>query len=367
MLSKQSAGTTVGRRPPRTARSGPDGCTPDPPAMTWAVASPYFEAHDDLWISDSTHSDRHSFVLVPRVGHDRNWHEAGPPRATAREWSYRFRQARRAVSSGADGVVTVFPQLAAATGFLKSSRRSKKPLVAWFFNTEGLKSESRTSIARRALGRVDSFVVHTTREIETYANLLDVPSDRFHFVPFQYGAKVETEAPAGQTEPYVFATGSGYRDYETFFSAVEKTGLRTLVLASDRVLKGLRIPTNVEILEQISRPEIRRLVRHARVNVVPMTDEATTAGFVTIVETFRHGRSLVITDRPGIDDYVFDGKNALCTKLFDPASMADAIEAMWSDDAARTELDAGAKSFADDNCTDEAAGRSLVRILDALS
>lgn len=335
--------------------------------MKWVVASPYFETPDDDWISDAVVDSRHSFSLIPRVGQDRNWHQSGPPRATVKEWRHRIQQAHNAVTEPSDGVITVFPQLAAAAASFKVMGRFSKPLVSWMFNTEGLKSKPKRSVARVALNRVDRFVVHSTREIESYADLLDIPSDRFVFVPFQYGAKVETEAPEGQTEPYVFATGSGYRDYETFLAAMEMLGYRTLVLASDRVLAGLTVPPNVEILEQISRPEIRRLVRHARVNVVPLNDGATTAGTITIVETFRHGRSLVISERPGLEDYIFDGKNALCAKLFDPKSMADAIEAMWTDDVHRGELDDAARRFADDNCTDEAAARSLVRILDSVT
>ncbi len=335
--------------------------------MKWVVASPYFESAEDRWISDAVDSDRHSFTLIPRSGDDRNWHQVRSPRAGLREWGHRMRQARWATMADSDGIITVFPQLAAATGALLAAGRRDRVLVSWFFNTENLGSSKHRWIARRALNEVDRFVVHSTREIESYADLLGLPSERFVYVPLQFGATIETAQPDGQDEPYVFATGSGYRDYGTFFEAVAELGYRTVVLASDRVLEGLTVPGNVEILEQITRPEIRRLVRHARVNVVPLTDVGTTAGLVTIVETFRHGRALVITDRPGLEDYIFDGKNSLCPRLYDPRSMAEAIETMWTDDAYRAELDAAARRFAEDNCTDEAAGRSLIRILDSLA
>ncbi len=335
--------------------------------MKWVVASPYFESADDRWITDSVHPGRHTFTLIPRSGNDRNWHQARSPRAGFKEWGHRVRQARWATLEESDGIITVFPQLAAATGSLLAARRDDRALVSWFFNTEGLRSSGRRSMARPALRQVDRFVVHSTREIECYAELLGLPSERFVYVPLQYGAVVETAQPDEACEPYVFATGSGYRDYATFFDAMAVLGYRTLVLASDRVLEGLTVPDNVEILEQMTRPEIRRLVRHARVNVVPLNDGGTTAGLVTIVETFRHGRAAVITDRPGLEDYVFDGKNSLCPGLYDSRSMADAIESMWSDDAYRTELDAAALRFAEDNCTDEAAGRSLIRLLDSLA
>lgn len=334
--------------------------------MEWAVASPYFETNHDRWINHGSTSDAHRFSLIPSRGVDRNWHQSN---ATAGfgEWADRVRQARSAFERPGTGVITVFPQLAAAAGFWKMVERSDRPLVAWLFNTEGLNSQAKRSVARIPLGRVDRFVVHSTAEIGGYANLLRLPEQRFEYVPLQYGGAVEAERPAGQEAPYVFATGSGYRDYETFLAAMSKLGLRTLVLASDRALAGLSIPSNVEILDQISRPEIRRLVRHARVNVVPLNDQALTAGLVTIVETYRHGRSLVTTERDGLDDYCHHGTNALCARLFDPKSLAESIHQMWSDDALRAELDDNARAFADQHCTDQAAAGHLYRILDSVS
>jgi glycosyltransferase involved in cell wall biosynthesis len=283
------------------------------------------------------------------------------------EWVNRFRQARQGFQDDVDGVISVFPQLAAAAGAWKRVRRDQRPLVAWLFNTEGLSAPVRRRAGRLALSEVDRFVVHSTAEIEGYAGLLGLPAERFEFVPLQYGAPVETERPLEAAEPYVFATGSGYRDYGTFFAAMKKLGYRTLVLASDRALAGTNPPPNVTILDQLTRPEIRRLVRHARVNVVPLNDDALTAGLVTIVETFRHGRSVVTTDRSGLEDYCMHDRTALCAALFDPISMAEAVEVMWSDAATRERLDREASAFAVDNCTDEAAGRHLVRILDSVS
>ncbi|MEM9561212.1 MAG: glycosyltransferase, partial [Actinomycetota bacterium] len=176
-----------------------------------------------------------------------------------------------------------------------------------------------------------------------------------------------TERPLGQDEPYVFTTGSAFRDYDTFFKAVDRLGYRTLVLSGTRALAGLDVPTNVEILEQIPRPEIRRLVRHARVNVLPLSPEAATAGLVTIVEAFRHGRSLVATRRPGLDDYFIENETVLCADLHDVTGLAEAIERMWSDDDERARLDRGATEFGLTHCTDEAAAGHLVRVLDEVA
>lgn len=335
-------------------------------SMEWTVAAPYFESSGDRWITDAVATDRHRFSLIPRVGDERNWHQSSA-NAGMGEWANRARQSNRALKAPADGIITVFPQLAAAAGGLKLLRRDRRPLVAWMFNTEGLGRPGRRRGAKVALRQVDRFVVHSTAEIGVYSQTLGLPAERFTFVPLQYGADVEMAAPPEADRPYIFATGTGCRDYETFFAAVATLGYRTLVLASDRALDGLRIPANVEILEQITRPEIRRLVRHAAVNVVPLTDQGTTAGLVTIVETFRHGRSLVITRRPGLEDYCHDGENVLSADLGDPSSMAEAIDAMWSDRGLRQRLDASADAFGRANCTDDAAATHLTGILDGLA
>ena len=60
----------------------------------------------------------------------------------------------------------------------KVMERSDRPLVAWLFNTEGLNSAIKRAVARLPLDRVDRFVVHSTAEIEGYADLLRLPVER---------------------------------------------------------------------------------------------------------------------------------------------------------------------------------------------
>lgn len=334
--------------------------------MDWVVVAPYFETTEDRWISDAVEGDRHRFTLIPRLGDDRNWHQA-TARAGLQEWRDRIRQAGRAVRAPGDGLITAFPQLAAAVGWHQQLQRDRRPLVAWLFNTEGINEGMRRMVARVALRQVDRFVVHSTAEIAAYSKLLGLPAERFTYVPIQYGGDIETERPVGQDEPYVFTTGSAFRDYDTFFKAVEKLGYRTLVLSGERALAGLTVPSNVEILDQLPRPEIRRLVRHARVNVLPLKPQAATAGLVTVVEAFRHGRSLVATRHPGLEDYFLENETALCADLGDVAGLAEAIDQMWSDDTLRARLDQGATDFGLTHCTDEVAAQHLVRVLDEVA
>ncbi len=334
----------------------------------WAVTAPFLRDPQNRWISDFVESDRHSFQVIPQAGPEISWHTKKLPRTGLSEWRQFAKTACSALEfaeANQGGVITVFPQLAAATASRKKFKRLDVPIVAWFFNTT-FERNARSLLGRKTLPAVDRFVVHSTVEIEAYARELSLPHSRFEFVPAQYGATVD-ESDENAEEPFVFATGSGFRDYGTFFDAMAKLDMPAKVVAGPRVLAGLTPPPNVEILDGVSIDEIRRYIRQARVNVIPMESGGLTAGLLTIVLTFRHGRGLVITDRPGIDDYVHADQDSLLVPMHDASSMAAAIEAMYEDADLRSRLGAAADEFATANCTDQAAGRSLLRILDEVT
>ncbi len=331
----------------------------------WRVASPYFTRDTVRWIDSSIPDDVYRFERVLSVlGDDRHWHSRRSATSSLSEWKGYMHQAHNTFAEPSDGVIGIFPQLAAALSITSRIRRDDRPIVSWFFNTP-FDQEWRRRVGAVTLDRVDRFVVHSTWEIEYYSSLLGMDEDRFSFVPLQYGAKIETERPA-ISEPYVFATGSGQRDYRTFFEAVGKLGYKTLVLASPRALNGLVPPPNVQIIKEMPKDEIRRHVRHATVNVIPLRTEGAAAGLVTIVECLRHGRGIVSTTRAGIEDYLFEGKNALLALPGNAESLAHRIEAVWKDDELSARLDANALTFANANCTDEAAAAGLINVLDGV-
>ena len=332
--------------------------------MQWTVAAPFIRDEASQWLAPYV-TDNHHLKIVPRIGEPVSWHEKRVPVTGPMEWVHFARQGKRALSQTTGGVITVFPQLASIVGAEKQLlRRRDTPILSWFFNT-AVESSVRMAPARLALRSVDRFVVHSSNEIQAYAQALHLDPARFTFVPLQYGGDVD-QSPEEAEEPFVFATGSGHRDYGTFFEAIARLGYPTKVLASDHALAGTNPPKNVEILEQITKPEIRKLIRRARVNVVPMNTVGLTAGLVTIVEAFSHERALVATTRPGIEDYLLDGENSMLSAYQDSEGLATSLEAMWTDHHLRSTLNQGAARYAKEHCTDEAAGRELSVLLDAL-
>lgn len=335
--------------------------------MAWAVAAPFIDAGDSPWISDFADPTHHRFTKVAHGGGDADWHQKKSKSTGLSEWrAFNATAAElldRAVAERG-GAITVFPQLAATAAMRKRVRRLDVPLVAWFFNTT-FGRDPKSIAARPALRSVDRFVVHSTNEIEPYSKHLGIAAERFTFAHVQYGGAIQTE-PVLEEDPFVFATGSGFRDYATLFDAVGKLGVTTKIVAGPRVLAGLTPPANVEILDGVDRSGIHRLVRQATVNVLPMNNDGLTAGLITMAEAFRHGRALVVSDRQGIDDYVQHDQNSLLVPVGDADAMAASIDAMLADPALRRRLDAGALASGDAHHTDEAAGHRLVEVLDSV-
>ncbi len=331
--------------------------------MHWTVAAP-FNRPGDRWLAPFVPGG-HTFEVIARPGTERNWHERTSPVSSREEWWDYFRQAHTALGhAGRDGgVITVFPQLPAAVGALARLQRRDVPVVAWFFNTErygGLRGVA----ARAALAHVDRFVVHSTVERTAFMNWLRLPLERSVFVPLQYGGRVADHVDADDHEPFVLAVGSGHRDFRTLFAALETLQYPTVVISSPRALEGCTPPACVEIREGVPRDEIRRLVQRARINAIPMTTAGIVGGTVTIVETMRHGRGPIVTRRSGTEDYVTDETSGLLVEPGDVDGWRVALARAWDDAALRGRIDVGAKAFADEHCTDEAAGRALGRVLD---
>ena len=154
--------------------------------LHWAVAAPFNRNADEPWLTYAVEG-HHSFTIVARPGEERSWHNRKRNVSGVRDWKDLQAQARAAVRAANPdgGVVTVFPQLAALVGAQKRMGRFDGPILAWFFNTN-LYPGTRGRLARTSLSAVDKFVVHTEHERGIYAEWLDIPVERFEFVPLQF-------------------------------------------------------------------------------------------------------------------------------------------------------------------------------------
>ncbi len=332
--------------------------------MHWTVISPWMQNADpDQWFLQYLPGDQHSFTIIP-YPYDHHWHRRNTKTTPPYEWKRIWDHVKEAEKNIGDqgGLLTLFPQRAAIAGLRKGIFRKKYPIVAWYFNIGKTYGGWKGALSRYALSHVDKLVVPSTWELRRYREWLDFPEEKFAFCRYQCPIIPVTEQE-NQHNPFLLALGSANRDFQTLFQAVEELGIRTVVVSSDQAIQGLRVPDVVEVNNRLSKEECLRLAQQARISIVPLADTDTASGHVTIVQAMAMQRPLIVTDCPGLSDYVEDRQTALTVQPHDVADLKRAIAELWEDEGLRSAIAGRAFAFAEKYCSDQAAAETLGKVL----
>jgi glycosyltransferase involved in cell wall biosynthesis len=150
--------------------------------------------------------------------------------------------------------------------------------------------------------------VLSTDEVRSFEERWGIETDRVRFTPY-YATVDETLAVGGTTDGgYVFAGGNTNRDYELLVEAAE--GLDFPVRIASTWTPCRPLPTNVEIT-YTSVEEYHRRMAAATAIVVPLEPSARSVGQQTYLSAMLLGKPTIITEAPGVRDYVRAGENAL--------------------------------------------------------
>jgi glycosyltransferase involved in cell wall biosynthesis len=338
--------------------------------MHWTVAASFI--HDPIadgdWLLPYIPGDRHRFTVVPHSEPLANWHNQSSHVTDYQRWIRYLNQGKAAVKQTQGGVITVFPQLASTVGLYQRLYRKPTPIVAWLFNVGKCYPGIRRQVARLTLKNVTKFVVHTRRECEIYSEWLDLPKERFKFIPYQ-SAELPILYEENTTAPFIASIGSAHRDFVTLLSVINKLKLPTVIASGKRSLAGLEIPSIVQTPFGIGRQNCFQLAQEARINVIPMRSDPliTAAGQVTIVELMRMGRALIASRCNGAEDYIIHGETGLLVEPHSERDLTQAIEMLWNDPALRNRLGQAAKQYAAIHFSDEASGAALGSLLDEIA
>jgi glycosyltransferase involved in cell wall biosynthesis len=316
------------------------------------------------WLERLVPPGRHEFqYALWRGGDAQSWHHRASSRTTGAQWAELWRHSGSAWEIKKGGIITNFPQIAATIGLRKRLAREDVPVVAWTFNLGRPYGGVKGILARAAFSRVDRFVVHSRRERRTYSDWLGVPEERFRFVALQRPMIAVTHREETD-RPFLLSMGSANRDYRTFFRAVEALNIRTIVVAARHAVEGLRVPSCVELRSGLTLAQCHALAQQARVNVVPIDNDSTASGQVTVIEAMCQRRPVIATRSIGTEDYIQEGVTGLFVEPGSSEGMAEAIRKLWDDAALREELAKNAGEYAADHFSDEVAGRAFTQILD---
>lgn len=265
----------------------------------------------------------------------------------------------RARGDDVGALISHLPRVTAAaelTAQAMALGRRRPRHLAVSFNFTHRPRGAELSYFRAALRHVDTLLTFSTFEQRLYAELFRIPIERIEMVPFGADApRVAPDAPAPVEGPYVAAIGGEARDYATLFQAAARLpDVRFVVIARPHNLEGLPRPANVEAMTNVPRAVAHATTQHAAALAVPLVDDETACGHITIVSGMHLGKPVVATASRGLDDYVQDGVTGLSVPPGDPVAMAEALRRVLDDAALAQTLGDAARRFARERCTEDA-------------
>ncbi len=169
-------------------------------------------------------------------------------------------------------------------------------------------------------GRHVVYGVLSQDEQRAFAGRWRVDGERVRFIPF-YATLSRDLTGSATNEGYVFAGGNSYRDYDLLVEAAD--GLDVPVRVASSWQPSRPLPANVKV-GPVPQAEYNRLMLGASLMVLPLRPAARSAGQQTYLSAMLAGKPLIVTDAPGVKDYVDPGETALVVDN-DPVALRAAI------------------------------------------
>jgi len=209
--------------------------------------------------------------------------------------------------------------------------------------------------------RSSLFLVHSRDEAARFAKVHDIPKDRFVFSHWGYDLPdhdpKRTKLP---NEPYVVMIGRNNRDLATFCAAVERAGVKGVLVTAAYMLKRQPLASpDVLILADLSLEECLNYIAGSFAHLVLVVDADRGAGHISSVSAMLLGKPQIFSDVAPLSDYLKDGFNGIAVPVGDVEAVARAIAKLRDDPVRANQLGSTGRSFALKELSYEAsAGRS---------
>lgn len=187
-----------------------------------------------------------------------------------------------------------------------------------------------TRLGLRALdGPRVAYCVLTEWERDRFSETWGVDRERVFVTPYCHTLSDAELAAPTSTDGGVFAGGNSLRDYEPLVAAA--TQIDAEVTIATKLLDG-PLPPNVTA-GPVPEERFFELLRNARAVVVPLAGrEDRTAGQQTYLNAMALGKVAIVTDSPGVREYVEDGRTGLVVPPADAEALTTALR--WALDPA---------------------------------
>jgi glycosyltransferase involved in cell wall biosynthesis len=274
------------------------------------------------------------------------------------------------VLNGSIGMSERFVDLLAGAAIRRTRRRQPAIVLtdcSWRLGEGRLdRTAMRTGI--RALdGPRVRYCVRSTAELEHFPRTWHVDPSHVVFTPYAHTVTAEELAVPATTDSGVFAGGNSLRDYPTLLEAVRELDVPVRILTT--VLGETGLPAHVRVEPIRSHDDFVDGLRRAAVVVTPLQPGLQrAAGLDTYLSAMALGKLVIVSESPGVRDYVEHGRTGLVVPAGDQTALRDALA--WALDPANADevaaVAARAAETARTRFTYEAYVATLLRVVDDL-
>jgi glycosyltransferase involved in cell wall biosynthesis len=203
--------------------------------------------------------------------------------------------------------------------------------ASWRRGLSALERAARTAGVRAMHGRHMTFCVLSRWELERFPEKWGVPADSVRFTPFCFTLpEHELDRPI-RDDGGVFVGGGvrrgrkrdPLRDYRSLIEAAPRVGAPITIASNE--LDSVAMPPNVRA-GLVSRERFAELLRQASVVVVPIRAGVDrSAGQQTYLNAMALGKPVIVTDTPGVRDYIEDRETGLIVPPGNTEALAETI------------------------------------------
>lgn len=237
--------------------------------------------------------------------------------------------------------------------------------IAWLDDLDALSTVHAGTVSL-ALSRMAGVFTECRAMLDPLEHGLGIPADRLHFVTL--GIDEEHFRPSAEPPiaDRVFSVGDDrMRDYDTLVAALHQVRDHRPTLTAE---VATTLPVNLpEEWSTIHRRRMDHAVRgcYQNASVVALALESTPhgSGLTVILEAMASARPLVVTDNPGLSDYVEHGVTGLLVPQGSPGAMAEAVESLLADPDRAAAMGRAARARVEEQFTTKHMAADLDRVL----
>jgi glycosyltransferase involved in cell wall biosynthesis len=175
-----------------------------------------------------------------------------------------------------------------------------------------------------------------------------------------------------QADGFVLAVGKDLaRDYRSLAQAAAELSVQFVIVCEDRNVRGLDLPSNIQVRRGLTFGELRELYDRARCVVLPVRHAdypygTEGSGLTALLEAMAMAKPIVVSDRPIFREYVRAEESAVLVSPEDPGALKDAIDRVLSDDGFADGLGRAARARIEERHTMDRFADGLADVFDRL-